>query len=76
VLTERQRLILQHIIDLHVETAAPVGSRALAGRLPLGLSPASIRNTMMELEERGYLGHPHTSAGRVPTDLAYRTWVD
>jgi heat-inducible transcriptional repressor len=76
VLSERQRLILQHIIDLHVETAAPVGSKALAARLPLGLSPASIRNTMMELEERGYLGHPHTSAGRVPTDLAYRTWVD
>ncbi|HEX7878977.1 MAG TPA: heat-inducible transcriptional repressor HrcA [Candidatus Eisenbacteria bacterium] len=76
MLSERDRLILSHIINQHVETAAPVGSQVLARGPAIGLSPASIRGIMMDLEERGYLGQPHTSAGRVPTDKAYRAWVD
>jgi heat-inducible transcriptional repressor len=59
-----------------VESALPVGSRTVARRIDLGLSPATIRNTMMDLEEQGLLGHPHTSAGRIPTDLGYRAYVD
>jgi len=75
-LTERQRQILLSIIAEYVETAEPVGSRALAKRHVRGLSPATIRNTMADLEEMGYLAQPHTSAGRVPTDKAYRLYVD
>lgn len=59
-----------------VETAGPVGSRFLARNYPLNLSAASIRNTMSDLEEMGYLDHPYTSAGRVPTELGYRKFVD
>jgi heat-inducible transcriptional repressor len=60
-----------------VQTAEPAGSRTIAKRhQQLGLSPATIRNTMSDLEEKGYLYHPHTSAGRIPTDLAYRVYVD
>src|SRR5262249_62057463 len=57
-------------------TAEPVGSRQVAKKHALGLSPATIRNTMSDLEEMGYLAQPHTSAGRVPTDKAYRFYVD
>ncbi len=60
----------------YVDTAEPAGSRTLARRFNFGVSPATIRNTMADLEEDGYLTHPHTSAGRVPTDLAYRFFVD
>ncbi len=59
-----------------METAEPAGSRTLARRFGLGVSPATIRNTLSDLEEKGYLFHPHTSAGRVPTDRAYRMYVD
>jgi len=59
-----------------VETAEPAGSRSVVRRFKLGLSPATVRNTMSDLEEKGYLYHPHTSAGRVPTDRAYRFFVD
>ncbi len=59
-----------------VDTAGPVGSRSLSKHFDIGLSPASIRNTMADLEDMGYLGHPYTSAGRVPTKLGYRTFVD
>jgi heat-inducible transcriptional repressor len=59
-----------------VETAEPAGSRTVARRFNLGISPATVRNTMSDLEEKGYLFHPHTSAGRVPTDQAYRFFVD
>jgi len=76
MLNERDRLILSQVIDQYIETAAPVGSQSLARGRSIGLSAASIRGIMMDLEERGYLGHPHTSAGRVPTDKAYRAWVD
>jgi heat-inducible transcriptional repressor len=75
-LTEREHLILEAVIRTYVETAEPAGSRTVARRFSLGLSPASVRNTMSDLEEKGYLFHPHTSAGRVPTDAAYRLYVN
>jgi heat-inducible transcriptional repressor len=75
-LTEREHTILEAVIRTYVETAEPAGSRMVARRFALGISPATVRNTMSDLEEKGYLFHPHTSAGRVPTDLAYRLYVD
>ncbi len=75
-LNERERRILEAVIQSYVETAEPTGSRNLARRFGFGVSPATIRNTMSDLEEKGYLYHPHTSAGRVPTDMAYRIYVD
>ncbi len=75
-LTDRERQVLEAVIETYVQTAEPAGSRTIAKRHQLGLSPASIRNTMSDLEEKGYLYHPHTSAGRIPTDLAYRVYVD
>ena len=75
-LTERERQILEAVIRSYVETAEPAGSRSISRRFRLGLSPASIRNTMSDLEEKGYLFHPHTSAGRIPTEKAYRVYVD
>lgn len=76
VFTDREKTILRLVVDRFVSTGEPVGSRVLSKAPGLGLSPASIRNTMSDLEERGYLGHPHTSAGRVPTDYGYRVYVD
>ncbi len=75
-LTEREREILRLVVQSFVQTAGPVGSRTLARRYDLALSPASIRNTMSDLEDAGYLEHPYTSAGRVPTVRGYRTFVD
>ena len=75
-LTERERKVLEAVIESYVQTAEPAGSRTIARRFPLGVSAATIRNTMSDLEERGYLYHPHTSAGRIPTDRAYRIYVD
>jgi heat-inducible transcriptional repressor len=75
-LTDRERLVLEAVIQSYVETAEPAASRTLSRRFGLGVSPATIRNTMSDLEEKGFLFHPHTSAGRVPTDLAYRVYVD
>ena len=75
-LTDRERAVLEAVIETYVQTAEPAGSRTIAKRHQLGLSPATIRNTMSDLEEKGYLYHPHTSAGRIPTDLAYRVYVD
>jgi heat-inducible transcriptional repressor len=75
-LTEREISVLQAVVYTYVETAEPAGSRSVARRSGLGVSPATIRNTMSDLEEKGYLSHPHTSAGRIPTDLAYRFHVD
>lgn len=75
-LTERERLVLGAAIETYVETAEPAASRTIAKRFGLGLSAATIRNTMSDLEEKGYLYHPHTSAGRIPTDRAYRLYVD
>jgi heat-inducible transcriptional repressor len=75
-LNERERRVLEAVIQSYVETAQPAGSHAIARRFGLGVSPATIRNTMSDLEEKGMLYHPHTSAGRVPTDVAYRVYVD
>jgi heat-inducible transcriptional repressor len=75
-LNEREHEVLEAVIRTYVETAEPAGSRTIARRFRLGVSPATVRNTMSDLEEKGYLYHPHTSAGRVPTDRAYRLYVD
>lgn len=75
-LNDRERSILEAVIRTYVDTAEPAGSRTVARRHRLGVSPATVRNTMSDLEEKGYLYHPHTSAGRVPTDRAYRYYVD
>src|SRR2546425_11108329 len=75
-LTDRERQVLEAVIETYVQPAEPAGSRTIAKRHQLGLSPATIRNTMSDLEEKGYLYHPHTSAGRIPTDLAYRVYVN
>lgn len=75
-LSERERKVLEAVIRCYVETAEPAGSRTISRRFGLGVSPATIRNTMSDLEERGFLFHPHTSAGRIPTDKAYRAYVD
>jgi heat-inducible transcriptional repressor len=75
-LTDRERHVLDAVIRTYVETAEPAGSRTVAKRHRLGVSPATVRNTMADLEEKGFLYHPHTSAGRIPTDQAYRYYVD
>jgi heat-inducible transcriptional repressor len=74
-LTERQKLILALIIHTYVETAQPVGSKALIDRYKLDTSSATIRNDMVELTDAGYLRQPYTSAGRVPTEEGYRYFV-
>jgi heat-inducible transcriptional repressor len=75
-LTDRQLRVLEAVVQTYVETAEPAGSQTIARRFGLGVSPATIRSIMSELEDKGYLFHPHTSAGRVPTDRAYRAYVD
>lgn len=75
-LSERERRVLAAVIQRYVATAEPAGSSALSRQFGLGVSPATIRNTMSDLEEKGFLFHPHTSAGRVPTHKAYRLYVD
>lgn len=76
MLTERQRLILKAIVDDYIRSAEPVGSRSISKRDDIGYSPATIRNEMSDLEELGYLEQPHTSAGRIPSTLGYRYYVD
>ena len=76
VLSDRKKKILQLIIEDYIETAEPVGSRSIARKYNLGISPATIRNEMSDLELLGYLEQPHTSAGRVPSAAAYRYYVD
>lgn len=75
-LDDRKRIILQAIIDDYIDTAEPIGSRTIARKHELGLSSATIRNEMADLEEMGYLAQPHTSSGRVPSDKGYRLYVD
>ena len=75
-LTDRERQVLEAVVRTYVDTAEPAGSRTVSSVFDLGVSAATIRNTMSDLEEKGYLFHPHTSAGRVPTDRAYRFFVD
>ena len=76
MLTERKIKILQFIVDYYVATAEPVGSRTIAREFSLGLSPATIRNEMSDLELLGYLEQPHASAGRIPSSKGYRLYVD
>ncbi len=75
-LTERERDVLEAVVRTYVSTAEPAGSRTVSRGYDLGISAATVRNTMSDLEEKGYLFHPHTSAGRIPTDQAYRFFVD
>jgi heat-inducible transcriptional repressor len=75
-LNEREALVLEAVVRTFVETAAPTGSRTVARQYELGVSPATIRNTMSDLTRKGYLTQPHASAGRMPTDKAYRYYVD
>lgn len=76
MLGERKKKVLRAIIDSYIETAEPVGSRTIARRHDLGVSSATIRNEMADLEEIGYLHQPHVSAGRIPSDKGYRFYVD
>jgi heat-inducible transcriptional repressor len=76
LLNDREARVLGAIIQLYVETALPAGSHAVSRRCGLGISPATVRNTMSDLENRGYLFHTHTSAGRIPTEVAYRAYVN
>jgi len=75
-LDPRSQAILRAVIDEYVTTAEPVGSQTLVERYRLGVSSATVRNVLAELEQAGYLTHPHTSAGRVPTDAGYRLYVE
>jgi heat-inducible transcriptional repressor len=75
-LNEREIQVLEAVVRTYVDTAEPAGSRTVSRGFDLGISAATIRNTMSDLEDKGYLFHPHTSAGRIPTDLAYRFYVD
>jgi heat-inducible transcriptional repressor len=76
MLNERAQILLKTLIERYISEGQPVGSRALAKVSGLELSPASIRNVMADLEEMGFIASPHTSAGRVPTALGYRLFVD
>ncbi|MHB8764153.1 MAG: heat-inducible transcriptional repressor HrcA [Deferrisomatales bacterium] len=75
-LSERDQSILGAVVEEFVQTAEPVGSRSLTRKYGLGVSPATVRNAMSDLEELGFLAQPHTSAGRQPTDRGYRYYVD
>lgn len=75
-LDDRKARVLRAVIQDFIQTALPVGSKTLVERYSLGISPATVRNELAALEEQGYLSHPHTSAGRVPTDIGYRWYVD
>lgn len=75
-LSERKMYILKTLVDDYIKTAQPVGSRTISRKHELGLSSATIRNEMADLEEMGYISQPHTSAGRVPSDKGYRFYVD
>jgi len=76
MLDERSKKILYAVIQCYINTPGPVGSRVVTKKYHFGLSPATIRNIMSDLEEMGYLSQPHTSAGRIPTDSGYRFYVD
>lgn len=75
-MNSRQEKILSHIIEEYTQTAVPVGSKILSEKYKIAVSPATIRNDMMALEEEGYLYQPHVSAGRIPTDKGYRYFVE
>lgn len=73
---DRATHVLRHIVDEYVATAEPVGSRTISKKMGQALSPATIRNIMADLEEMGFLAQPHTSAGRIPTGLGFRYYID
>ncbi|MBI2419989.1 MAG: heat-inducible transcription repressor HrcA [Ignavibacteriales bacterium] len=75
-LTEREKNVLRFIVQQFILTASPVGSRNITRRYNLNFSPATVRNTMSDLEDSGFINHPHTSAGRIPTDKGYRFYVN
>ena len=75
-LNEREKTILRSIVQQFILTASPVGSRNITKKFNVGVSPATVRNIMSDLEESGFINHPHTSAGRIPTDKGYRYYVD
>ena len=75
-MSSRRLEILRAIVDEYVSTQEPVGSKSIADHHGLGISPATIRNEMAVLEEEGLITQPHTSAGRIPTDIGYRVFVD
>ena len=72
----RKLAVLRAVVEEFVRSGEPIGSETVAERSGLGVSPATIRNELAALEELGYLTHPHTSSGRIPTDLGYRRYVD
>ena len=72
----RKAAVLNAVVEEYVRSGEPVGSETIADSSGLGVSSATIRNEMAALEELGFLTHPHTSAGRIPTDLGYRHYVD
>src|SRR5215212_10959006 len=76
MLSERQQRILNLVVDSYLETGAPVGSKAISGRDDIDWSASTVRAEFAELERQGFLTHPHTSAGRVPTDTGYRLYAD
>jgi heat-inducible transcriptional repressor len=76
MLDQRAQILLKTLVEHYISDGQPVGSRTLAQCSGLELSPASIRNMMAELEEKGFIASPHTSAGRIPTPLGYRLFVD
>jgi len=75
-LTDREKNVLFNLINYYISSADPVGSRIIANKFKMGVSSATIRNTLQDLEELGLVSQPHTSAGRIPTDLGYRVYVD
>jgi heat-inducible transcriptional repressor len=75
-LTERRREILKHLVEAYVQTATPVSSEVIARRIPSRVSSATIRNELAQLEDLGLVRHPHTSAGRMPTEAGYRYFVE
>ena len=75
-LNQREKAILRSIVQQFILTATPVGSRNITKKYDIGYSPATVRNIMSDLEDSGFINHPHTSAGRVPTDKGYRYYVD
>ena len=76
MLDDRKMAILRAVVETYIETAEPVGSSAVSAVADLGVSSATIRNELVQLDKQGYLSQPHTSAGRIPTDKAYRAFVD
>src|SRR5919199_343884 len=75
-MSDRQQLLLRRVVETHVELGQPIGSKWLAERSDMPWGPSTIRAELARLEELGLLRHPHTSAGRVPTDRGYREYVD